>query len=575
MALNTKKSSPKKSPVAIAATLTALLAQLSSLAAAPAFALNAKIDLATEKTIRDSKTTVEVLQKTANQGPRVATSVEAFASDARKSKLMIPYFFQVPRSEFSPIPGSVLQNGSKVTVIDQVRMNWVNGQRRGVKVPMVRNLNDLVGLRWTLVPQATDKAGRFQSATALGGSGMIQTGDVILSFRKEWYGSLPYSHLQLGISHAGLALLDKNQDGTSTVRNVDMPLDVETWGGAGNDHLSSKHYVEAPYLHIVRPTALHDGENDAQEKKNVEGWLRLIRQNASKFYKNPMTFNSDYMTSNYNKSADGKEDLTFVSDLARLALGGRIQGQYDAKKGYSMYCSEFAWIILSLKDCDPSTQKDAFLRGETPACVKSIMAPMPVLGNNHMALTFPDGSKRSLDGLPVEAGLADGAMMIADKMTELSESPARRNAFILGTFTTADGKPEHISSGHLNVQKGILAKNPLFFEHLKSYFMLTGNVMRMNPMALSDSDKAQIQQMIGLQLGFNERLEMNADGTPVMRGGQLVLKQGPLNYSPTAFLVHALLPRGDKLKSFSYVTSVMFMPEAQRKMVESQLKNLN
>lgn len=569
MALSNKNSS-----TSLAATIAAILAQVTCLASAPAFALNAKIDLATEKIIRDSKTTMEVLQKTANQGPRMATPTEAFASDARKSKLMIPYFFQVPRSEFSAIPESVLQNGSKVTVIDQVRMNWVNGQRRGVKVPMVRNLNDLVGLRWTLVPQATDKAGRFQSATALGGSGMIQTGDVILSFRKEWYGSLPYSHLQLGVSHAGIALLDKNQDGTQTVRNVDMPLDVETWGGFGNDHLSAKHYVEAPYLHIVRPMALHDGENDAEEQRNVEGWLRLIRQNASKFYKNPMTFNSDYMNSNYKKSADGREDLTFVSDLARLALGGKVLGQYGSK-GYSMYCSEFAWIILSLKDCDPTTQKDAFLRGQTPSCVKSIMAPMPVLGNNHMAITYPDGSKRSLDGSPVEAGLADGAMMIADKMTELSESPARRNAFILGTFTTANGKPEHISSGHLNVQKGILAKNPLFFEHLKSYFLLTGNVMRMNPMALSESDKAQIQQMVGLQLGFNERLEMNADGTPVIRGGQPVLKQGPLNYSPTAFLVHALLPRGDKLKSFSYVTSVMFMPEAQRKMVEAQLKNMN
>lgn len=543
-----------------------------------AHALNAKIDLATEKAIRETRSTAELLSSANGAATRPATPFEAFASDARRSKLMIPYFFQVPRSEFAPIPDETLKNSSKVMVVDQVRMKWSkvtdkNGRAR--MAPHVQGLNDQIGLRWTIVPQATDSRGRFQSATALAGSGMIQTGDIILSFRKEWYGSLPYSHLQLGVSHAGVALLDKNADGTQVVRNVDMPLDVETWGGPQNDHLASKHYVEAPYLHIVRPIALHDGENDAQERKNIEGWLRLIRQNASKFYKNSLKFNTDYMKSNFKIEADGTPDLTYVADLARLALGGRIQGNYPADKGYSMYCSEFAWVILSLKDCDPVTDKNQFLGGQTPACVKPIMAPMPVLGNYHPTMKSPDGTKMPWPNMTPELGLADGAMMIADKMTELSESVERRNRFIIGTFTTADGKPEHISRNHVAVQEGILAKNPRFFDLLKHYFILTGDVMRMNPMALGQAEQKKIQEMLGLQMGFNERVVMDDQGNPVLQNGMPQLKQGPLNYSPTAFLVHSLVPRGEKIKAFKYVTSVMFMPEAQRKMVESQLKNLN
>lgn len=543
-----------------------------------AHALNAKIDLATERAIRESNSTAELLEKANGQGVRKATPFEAFASDARKSKLLIPYFFQVPRTEFSPIPEETLKNSSKVMVVDQLRMKWsrvVDSNGRPRLAPHLQGLNDQVGLRWTILPQATDSRGRLQSATALAGSGMVQTGDIILSFRKEWYGSLPYSHLQLGVSHAGVALIDKNADGSSVVRNVDMPLDMETWGGPNNDHLASKHYIEAPFLHIIRPSALHDGENDAQERKNIDGWLRLIRQNASKFYKNPLKFNSDYMTSNYKLQADGTSDLTYVADLARLALGGRLQGQYGRDKGYSMYCSEFAWIILSLKDCDPVSDRNAFLGGETPTCVKPIMAPMPVLGNYHPTMKAPSGAKIPWPGMQPELGLADGAMMIADKMTELSESVERRNRFIIGTFTTADGKPEHISGGHLAVQNGILAKNPKFFDLLKHYFVLTGDVMRMNPAALGPQEHGKIQEMLGLQLGFNERVVVDAQGTPVMLNGNYQLKQGPLNYSPTAFLIHALVPRGEKLKAFEYVTSVMFMPEVQRKQVEAQMKNLN
>lgn len=545
---------------------------LASNIASPAHALNAKIDRNTEALLRQTDTTAEVLQSA--PGARPASKVEAFVSDSRRSKLFVPYFFQMPRTEFSPLPESVVNNSSNLLVVDQLRLDYPRNPQTGRRAAAVPALQSLVGLRWTVVNQSKDSAGRLKAATTLGSSGMVQTGDVILSFRPEWYASLPYSHLQLGVSHTGVALLTPNNDGSQTLHNVDMPLDSETWGGASNDFLNSKHYVEAPYLHIVRPIALHDGVNDEQERQNVEQWLLLLRKNASKFYKNPLSFNSDYMTSNYKTDSDGNADLTFVADLARLSLGGRIQGRYGSK-GYSMYCSEFAWAVLSLRECDPNVEKDAFLRGETPSCVKEIMPAMPILGNYQTAFSLPDGSKKTLDGAPLEVGLADGAMMIADVMTRDDKTPARRNKFIRGTFITATGKPEHISSGHLAVQKGILAKNPKFFDLLAGYFSLAGDIRYMNPMSLTSADQAKLQQVVGLQLGFNERMELDRNGSPVLENGRPVLKAGPLNYSPTAFLVHALLPRGEKLKAFSYVTSVTFIPAEQIRALESQLSNSN
>lgn len=534
------------------------------------FAINAKIDLAAEALIAGAPTTAALVALPDSQSERPATPLEVFVGQPSNIKLDIPYFFQVPRTAFEPLPEEVLRNKSPLLLVDQVNLRLAEGQT--VTSATLPTLERRVGLRWLVVPQATDSAGRYRSATALGSSGMIQTGDVILSFRPEWYETLPYSHLQLGVSHAGLALLTRNTDGSSTLHNVDMPLDSETWGGVSGDHLAAKHYVEAPYLHIVRPIALHDGVNDAQEQKNVESWLTLIRKNASRFYKNPLTFNKNYMQANYTKQGD-KADLTFVADLARLALGGSIKGQYGAK-GYSMYCSEFAWTILSLRGCDPQTTSQAFLRGETPTCVSEIMPPLPVLGNYSSAVRTPQGLK-TLDGSPLTIGLADGAMLIADTMTARQPDLSERNLLIQQTFLTADGDPTHISENHVLVQKEIMAKNPEFFTQLMAYFGLVGEVrqaMQKTVLGVVEKTKAQTMQM--LQYGFNERLVYGADRKPVMMSPtQPALKDGSLNYSPTAYLVHALLPRGEKIKAFSYIATVAYVTSQDKERMEEALRD--
>ena len=46
-----------------------------------------------------------------------------------------------------------------------------------------------------------------------------------------------------------------------------------------------------------------------------------------------------------------------MKHLGQIALGQNPPGTLD------MYCSEFAWSLLSLQDCDPAKIGDAFKGG--------------------------------------------------------------------------------------------------------------------------------------------------------------------------------------------------------------------
>ena len=63
-------------------------------------------------------------------------------------------------------------------------------------------------------------AKRAGLAKRLAKSGLVQTGDLLLTFRAEWGGVGAYPNVQMGISHTGVAYV---KDGV--VRNIDNPLD--------------------------------------------------------------------------------------------------------------------------------------------------------------------------------------------------------------------------------------------------------------------------------------------------------------------------------------------------------------
>src|SRR5437762_11787732 len=50
-------------------------------------------------------------------------------------------------------------------------------------------------------------AKRAGLAQRLGKSGLVQTGDLLLTFRSEWGGAGAYPNIQMGISHTGIAYI--------------------------------------------------------------------------------------------------------------------------------------------------------------------------------------------------------------------------------------------------------------------------------------------------------------------------------------------------------------------------------
>ena len=49
----------------------------------------------------------------------------------------------------------------------------------------------------------------------LAAAGVLQDGDIVLTFRPEYQGTIPYIHVQMGTTHASVAYL-KESGGTKT-----------------------------------------------------------------------------------------------------------------------------------------------------------------------------------------------------------------------------------------------------------------------------------------------------------------------------------------------------------------------
>ena len=127
-------------------------------------------------------------------------------------------------------------------------------------------------------------AQRSGLAKRLAQSGLVQTGDILLSFRPEWGGAGAYPNIQLGISHTGVAYV---KDGI--VHNIDNPLSEEYLGKGYRADLTSEHYSTLNYIHIIRPRGLTD-----QEKANIVKWATRLNTLAPKVYPSQLAFNQNY-----------------------------------------------------------------------------------------------------------------------------------------------------------------------------------------------------------------------------------------------------------------------------------------
>lgn len=169
-----------------------------------------------------------------------------------------------------------------------------------------------------------------QAAIDLAQSKLVQTGDILLSFRPLWDKTLAYAHMQLGVSHSAVAFI-VSEGGSEFVMTLESPI---SYSSPLN---SQEHYADLDAIHVIRPAL-----DDAQ-KRNLEKWARQIISNPSRF-----EFFTDYSMPMYKRGLPGistpKDEIGFLADVA---LG-------KASSTFQSYCSEFVWSLLGLRNCDPA-----------------------------------------------------------------------------------------------------------------------------------------------------------------------------------------------------------------------------
>lgn len=422
------------------------------------------------------------------------------------SSKTLAYYETFPVSSFLDIT----QGTNKVSLTTEA-VTDVNGLVMSDYVSISKGSADGsdLGLRVVLANEGS----RAAVSAQLADSNLIQTGDILVSLRPKFSQSLRYLTLQLLSTHVSTAVVTTDKSGKKVVYNIDMPMDGDMLGGAeglGYSKLDAPHFTGSESanlaLHVLRPRL-----NNTQ-KKNMQQWLELALKRAREksIYPSKISFNTNYESPMFRSA----QDLVFVGDTGRLLLSGAAA---KPTQHLQMYCSEYAWTLLSLRDCDPS-QSSEFSKNQ-PSCIKPIFNPMIMFGSG-----FSSGTPAQEDLY----GMTDGVMLLAKQtgrdvgfISSLINQAVPANSDVK---TAAPG----LSSGHREVAKMmaplIAQANPYF-----NQAVLSGQA-----------------QMID---GFRAQLNPNS-----MR-----------NYSPTAFVVHAMMPsviNGQAVtqKAFDYVATIKYVP---------------
>jgi hypothetical protein len=380
-------------------------------------------------------------------------------------KLNIPVYFAVPASARLDLPKTIN----------------VSGRLIDFKHPGAKGAPADIGLRLVVVKRA-------DLARNLGRSGLVQTGDLMLTMRAEWGGAGPYPNIQMGISHTGIAYI---KDGV--LHNLDNPMNTEYLGPQYRGDLTSEHYKTLNYLHIIRPRNLTD-----EQRANILGWAIRLASNAPRLYPKQIKFNEDYNAPKYKAG----RPVEFVKHFGQSALGQDPPGTVD------MFCSEFAWTLLSLRDCDPGKSAEAFRGSRIPSCVKEPMRPM-----------LATGDYMSRRGRNSYSGLSDGPLMVIDAM-KLPD--AQRDQLLHSVFVDTPAGLAKLSVGHRKVAEEM---KPKFAPLEKYYFGVYKGLWGPSWEARRISN------------AFNRSI--------------------PENYSPTSFLINTLLPSKNSHRTMDYVATVV------------------
>lgn len=388
---------------------------------------------------------------------RIKNNLDEYIS----TKLGIPVFYTFPESSYASL--------SNIKPVEATLINF--------KHPESKSAATSLGLR--IYSHKPDT----KLASSLAASRFIQTGDILLSFRPEWGGAGPYTNIQMGISHAGVAYI-KN----GVVKNIDMPLTPEYLG-----ELNSEHYRETKAIHVIRPRGLTN-----TQKENIARWASKLESEAPKIYPNKISFNQDYTSPNFKPG----KPLTFVKQLGQLALG--IPNNISLK----MYCSEFAWSLLSLRDCDPNNAQ-AFKEEGVPRCINPIFVPL------HMSGDFVGTNKQEKSSV----GLSDGPLLTINSM---GLSNTDRDRLLTSVFTTDRKNNAKLSPGHKSISD---LMSPVFDKLRGVYFGAYYN----------------IQQANDLREQFNSQMKDN--------------------YSPPSFVILTLPAKENPLRVMDYVGTVTYIEQ--------------
>ena len=356
-------------------------------------------------------------------------------------------------------------------------------------------------------------------------TGLIQPGDLLLWFDPKWAGGGAYPSVNMGVSHAGMAYL---KDGT--IRNIDNPINSQIYFDASTDGSvfgGSTH--KGAMLHVIRPRGLSD-----QERAVISKWAdRFHSVVAQRFYVVPtpknateeekekirkindsklFTFDAHYNRPLYTPGTP----LTFVQRLGQIGMipeDAQVSrsSQQPPVEALTMFCSEFAWSVLALRDCDPDTSADDFNAASVPQCIKPIMTPLPVTG--HYLLS---------SATTQDIGVADGPMIAVDALNRPQDEADK---LVDSMFDVAPGSPfaKPTVGGEIGLAQSLKPQ----FDRLRPYYkaFLAGGLEGF----LADIEAIAIREAV------------------------------PDNYSPASFLINTLLPTDSDQRAMDYVVTVKFV----------------
>lgn len=411
----------------------------------------------------------------------------------------VPFYFSVPKAAIS-------------TTLN----------RQGYSYPTVWNPSTEVadaGLRMIVIKQggqevAQKKAARIDMAKQLARAGVLQDGDIALSFRPELAGTMAYPHIQMGTTHASLVY---TQNGEAF--NIDSPLDGEYVGQFSTLHFTGginsagKRDYGTDALQIIRPRAMNEAR-----KANLQQWIGTLKRNLGGINgaRQQVKFQKDYLTPIFASTR-----MTTKQTVTKL---GQIILEQDKTTKLPMYCSEFAWHMLALSNCTAEEIRSAGPEGAE--CVAPIFNPLPLVS------TDDDGT-----------GLAEGPLQ-----NVLLAPPAQRIGLIEQIFAT--GNAGGLSSGHRAVASEVAP-------------LMDGDVNGDGEIKDKDNNRnGVIDENEKERPALKQYYQMKAQQAPREMTGALAagLNAGVGNvgnYSPTAFISNAMLPEG--VRAMDYVATVVFV----------------